>query len=55
MFIKKKITIILLLLFLQNCSTVVNVVDKTASGVVDVIGATLHYTTCPVTKKKCFD
>jgi len=43
------------LFFLQNFLTVVNVVDSAASGVVDVVSATIHFTTYLITKKKYFD
>ena len=54
-FMKKIFIIISLSIFLQSCSTAVTVVDKTASGVFNVVGTTVHLITCPVTKKKCFD
>jgi len=53
--IKKIFIIIFLSIFLQNCSTAVKVVDTTASAVINVVSTTIHYTTCPITKKKCFD
>ena len=53
--IKKFFFIIFLSIFLQNCSTAIKVVDTTASAVVNVVSTTIHYTTCPITKKKCFD
>tara|TARA_B110000037_G_C16830038_1_gene387363 strand:+ start:163 stop:336 length:174 start_codon:yes stop_codon:yes gene_type:complete len=54
-FMKKIFIMISLSVFLQSCSTAVTVVDKTASGVFNVVGTTVHLITCPVTKKKCFD
>jgi hypothetical protein len=49
--IKKFFFIIFLSIFLQNCSTAIKVVDTTASTVVSVVSNTIHFTTCPITKK----
>ena len=57
-FLKKFITLILLIFFIQGCSTAVTVVDEAATTTTKVVVGTvkgvMHITTCPFTKKKCF-
>jgi PBP1b-binding outer membrane lipoprotein LpoB len=57
-FLKKFITLILLIFFIQGCSTAVTVVDEAATTTTKVVVGTvkgvMHITTCPFTEKKCF-
>ena len=57
-FLKKFITLILLIFFIQGCSTAVTVVDEAATTTTKVFVGTvkgvMHITTCPFTEKKCF-
>ena len=56
--LKKFITLILLIFFIQGCSTAVTVVDEAATTTTKVVVGTvkgvMHITTCPFTEKKCF-
>ena len=58
MTLRKFIICILLIFFTQGCSTTVTVVDEaisTSSKVIKgAVKGTVHITTCPFTKKKCF-
>ena len=53
-FIKKIISISILIIFTQSCSTAVTVVDATASVAINTVKGVVHYSTCPFTKKECF-
>jgi len=53
-FIKKIISILILIIFTQSCSTAVTVVDTTASVAINTVKGVVHYSTCPFTKKECF-
>ena len=53
-FIKKIISIFILITFTQSCSTAVTVVDTTASVAINTVNGVVHYSTCPFTKKECF-
>ena len=53
-FIKNIISIFILIIFTQSCSTAVTVVDTTTSVAIDTVKGVVHYTTCPFTKKECF-
>ena len=49
---------LLIVIFLQSCSTAVKVIDTTASTAIKTVTGTIkgivHITTCPITKKECF-
>ena len=53
-FIKKIISILILIIFTQSCSAAVTVVDTTASVAINTVKGVVHYSTCPFTKKECF-
>ena len=57
-FLKKFITLILFIFFIQGCSTAVTIVDEAATTTTKVVVGTVkgvvHITTCPFTEKKCF-
>ena len=50
--------LLIFIIFTQNCSTAVTVVDTTVSTTAKVITGTVkgvvHVTTCPFTDKECF-
>ncbi len=50
----KLILCILSMILLSNCSTAVTTADMAVTGVAKTVGAVVHYTTCPFTKKECF-
>ena len=53
-FIKKILLLLLLSIFLQNCSTAITIVDTTTSAAINTVKGAIHITTCPFTKKECF-
>jgi hypothetical protein len=53
-FIKKIISIFILIIFKKSCSTSVTVVDTTTSVAINTVKGVVHYSTCPFTKKECF-
>ena len=57
-FRKKNTLMLLIVIFLQSCSTAVKVIDTTASTAIKTVTGTIkgivHITTCPITKKECF-
>ena len=53
-FIKKIISIFILIIFTQSCLTAVTVVDTTTSVAINTGKGVVHYITCPFTKKECF-
>jgi len=52
--IKKIFILFLLVIFIQNYSTAITVVDTTTSVVINTVKGVRHITTCPFTKKECF-
>jgi len=53
-FINKIISVFILIIFTQSCSTAVTVADTTTSVAINTVKRVVHYSTCPFTKKECF-